>query len=198
MAFLMLGLLRSLGLLNWRLDQLEVTRPSRLGREGLKPGTKAPDFTLPAAVEGEISLRDFAGRKVLLVFTQAGCGPCHDMAPEFNRVHDKGEYQVLVVNNGEPDETREWAEEIHARFPVIRQEKFSLSKKYEIFATPFAFVIDEEGVITSNGIVGSRQYLTYVLSGAGNRDKTHHEEAERETALEHDSNSSLSKEPVHV
>ena len=106
LGFLVLGALRALGFVNWRLDQLELTRPSRLGRDGLKAGKKAPDFTLPCAAGGEISLHDFAGRKVLLVFTQSGCGPCHDMAPEFNCVQAKGECQVLVVNNGEPDETR--------------------------------------------------------------------------------------------
>lgn len=187
LGFLVLGALRALGLVNWRLDQLELTRPSRLGRDGLKAGKKAPDFTLPSASGGEISLHDFAGRKVLLVFTQSGCGPCHEMAPEFNRVQAKGEHQVLVVNNGEPDETRQWVAEIDARFPVLMQEKFSLSKRYEIFATPFAFLIDERGVIASSGIVGSAQYLGFVLTGAGNRIKKHHDEAERESAVERES-----------
>ncbi len=143
-------------MLNWRLDQLELTRPSRLGRDGLKVGRKAPDFTLPcAAGGGEVSLHDFAGRRLLLVFTQAGCGPCQDIVPELNRLQAKGDLQVLVVNNGEPAETRDWAAEIESRFPVLVQEKFSLSKKYEVFATPFAFLIDEQGVVTSTGIVGS-------------------------------------------
>src|SRR5262245_42455744 len=105
LAFLVLGTLRALGLVNWRLDQMEMTRPSRSGREGLKPGKKAPDFTLPSAVGGDVSLHDYAGRKLLLVFTQSGCGPCHDIAPELNRLHDKGEHQIVVVNNGDPEST---------------------------------------------------------------------------------------------
>ncbi len=199
LGFLVLGALRALGLVNWRLDQLELTRPSRLGRDGLKAGKKAPDFTLPCAAGGEASLHDFAGRKVLLVFTQSGCGPCHDMAPEFNRVQAKGEHQVLVVNNGEPDESREWAAEIQARFPVLMQEKFSVAKRYEIFATPFAFLIDEHGMITSSGIVGSAQYLGYVLTGAGNRAKKHHDEADRDSAFDRETADSFSsKEVTHV
>lgn len=199
LGFLVLGALRALGLVNWRLDQLELTRPSRLGRDGLKAGRKAPDFTLPCATGGEVSLHDFAGCKVLLVFTQAGCGPCHDMAPEFNRVQSKGEHQVLVVNNGEPDESREWAAEIQARFPILIQEKFSVAKRYEIFATPFAFLIDEHGVIASSGIVGSAQYLGYVLTGAGNRANKHHDETDRDSASERESLVSQSpKELIHV
>jgi len=179
LGFLVVGLLRALGLLKWRIEQLEVTTPRRVGRDGLKLGGKAPDFTLPSALNGEVALRQFAGRKTLLVFTQSGCGPCHDIAPELNRVHDQGEFQVVVVNNGAPDSTRLWASDVQARFPVLGQEKFELSKRYEVFATPFAFLIDEQGIITSKGIIGSREYLGYVLTGAGNRTKPRH--VQRET-----------------
>jgi peroxiredoxin len=131
-----------------------------------------------------LALRDFVGRKLLLVFTQSGCGPCHDIVPELNRIHDKGEYRVLVVNNGEGDDTRQWAEETKARFPVLAQEKFAVAKRYEVFATPFAFLIDEQGTVTSKGIAGSREYLGYVLNGEGNRGKKTHEEPERDSAVE--------------
>jgi methylamine dehydrogenase accessory protein MauD len=199
LGFLVLGSLRALGIVNWRVDQLELTRPSRLGRDGLKAGTKAPDFTLPCTSGGEISLHDFAGRKVLLVFTQSGCGPCHDMAPEFNRVQAKGELQVVVINNGEPDNSREWADEIQAQFPILIQAKFSVAKRYEIFATPFAFLIDERGIIASSGIVGSAQYLGYVLTSAGNRTRKHHDETNGKAAPNRDAeHSQPQQELTHV
>jgi methylamine dehydrogenase accessory protein MauD len=164
LGFLLLGTLRSLGLLSWRLEQLEATTPKRLGRDGLKPGKKAPDFTLPCAAGNEVSLHDFAGRKVLLVFTQAGCSPCSAVIPELNRL-ERGDTQVLIVNNGDPEATRTWSTEVGARFPVLAQTQFSISKKYEVFATPFAFLIDAKGVIVSKGIINNRQHIRYVLSG---------------------------------
>ena len=199
LGFLVLGTLRALGVLTWRVDQLGMVQPSRIGRDGLKLGKPAPDFTLPSAANGEASLHDFFGRKVLLVFTQSGCGPCRTIIPELNRVHDKGQHQVLVVNNGSPDDTRQWAAEVEARFPVLPQEKYSLSKRYEVYATPFAFLIDEQGVIASKGIVGSRQYLNYVLTGAGHRADTHHVEPERDSTVERDYGASVSlQETAHV
>src|SRR6516162_9497588 len=86
LGFLLLGTLRSLGLLSWRLEQLEATTPKRLGRDGLKPGKRAPDFTLPSVDGNEVALHDFRGRKVLLVFTQSGCAPCKAIVPELNRL----------------------------------------------------------------------------------------------------------------
>src|SRR5713101_7394309 len=144
LGFLLVGTLRALGLLTWRLEQLEATTPKRLGRDGLKPGKKAPDFTLPCANVGRVfnpsrrienpsydgttlSLHDFAGRKVLLVFTQSGCSPCQKIVPELNRLAAVGRIanpshpQVLVVNNGDTDATRKWSEEVGACFPVLAQ-----------------------------------------------------------------------------
>jgi methylamine dehydrogenase accessory protein MauD len=182
LGFLLLGALRALGLLRWRLEQLEATTPSRLGRGGLKQGKKAPDFTLPSVAGGEMSLHDFAGRRVFMVFTQSGCKPCHRIVPELNKLQRGSEVHVLVVNNGEMDATREWAGEANAAFTVLVQQQFSVSKRYEMYATPFAFLIDEHGVISSKGIINNGQHIGFVLSGAGDATKNGQTEPEPATA----------------
>ena len=61
---------------------------------------KAPDFTLSSIAGHEVSLHDFAGRKVLLVFVQPGCGPCHAVVPDLNRLASrKRDVQVLVAGH---------------------------------------------------------------------------------------------------
>ena len=169
LGFLLMGTLRALGLLSWRLEELQATMPSRLGREGLKIGKRAPDFTLPSVAGGERALHEFAGHKVLLVFTQSGCSPCKAIMPELNRLQSQGQYQVVVVNNSDPEATRQWAAETKARIPVLVQERFAVSKRYEVFATPFAFLIDGRRIIVSKGLIGTRQHLGYVLTALGNR-----------------------------
>ena len=199
LGFLVVGTLRALGLVNWRLEQLEATTPRRVGRDGLNVGAKALDFHLPCATGGERSLSEFAGRRVLLVFTQSGCGPCRDIVPELNRIADRGIHHVLVVNNGELEETRQWTAHGGARFPVLVQEHFSQSKRYQVFATPFAFLIDEHGIIISKGIAGSRQHLGYVLTGAGRRVKSRHMESQSDgTEESRQTEPHSSKEVSHV
>jgi methylamine dehydrogenase accessory protein MauD len=178
LAFLLLGALRSVALLRWQVAQLEATTPTRVGRSGLRPGKKAPEFTLPCTAGGEVGLEQYAGRKLLLVFMQPGCGPCHGIVPELNRLHDFGEVEVLVIHNGDPEAVRVWIEKHRPRFAVAVQDHFRLSKRYEVFATPFAFLIDERGVISSRGIVGTKQFLGFVLAGAGRDEKDGDGEAE--------------------
>jgi len=201
LGFLLLGTLRAVGLLSWRLEQLEATTPKRLGRDGLKAGRKAPDFTLPSAAGHEISLHDFNGRKILLVFTQSGCGPCKTIIPELNRL-ERGDTLVLVVNNGDTEATQKWSAEVDARFPVLAQTQFAVAKKYEVFATPFAFLIDEKGVIVSKGIIHNRQHIRYVLSGKRVEGPGDHADPESDIAERNESKESVtishSKEVSHV
>ena len=89
-SFLLWGALRMVGMLSWRMDQLEATTPTKVGRSGLKPGKKAPDFTLPDLDGKDVSLHDYAGRRMLIVFMQAGCGPCGEIVPELNRTTPGG------------------------------------------------------------------------------------------------------------
>src|SRR5262249_7863043 len=132
-------------------------------RGGLKPGKKAPAFTLPTVAGPEVSLADYASRQVLLVFVQTACGPCRAIAPALNRLHDSGHVAVLAVNKGETEPTRKWAAEAHIRFPVAMQEGVGVSKRYEVFATPFAFLIDAHGVIASKGLVSNEKQIDFVL-----------------------------------
>jgi methylamine dehydrogenase accessory protein MauD len=199
LGFLLLGALRALGLVSWRLEQLEATTPKRLGRDGLKVGARAPDFRLPNAAGIEQALSDFAGHRVLLVFTQSGCGPCRDIIPELNRISDRGDHQVIVVNNGALNDLPGLATDGIAKFPVLIQEHFGQSRRYQVFATPFAFLIDELGVIVSKGIAGSRKHLGYVLAGTGGPAKRRHVEASS-SQIEKSSRSEpySSKEVSHV
>jgi methylamine dehydrogenase accessory protein MauD len=200
LGFLLLGTLRAMGLLQWQLKQLQATTPSRVGRNGLPVGKKAPAFGLPSTDGKEIALADFPGRKVLVVFTQSGCSPCKAIVPELNRLAERGTYQVLVINNADIDQTRAWAREADARFPVLAQDKYAISKRFEAYATPFAFLIDEQGIIRSKGIAGSKQHLNFVLSGAGKKMETNVSETPAEPADVEVSATSVSykKEFQHV
>jgi thioredoxin-dependent peroxiredoxin len=53
----------------------------------LRPGAKAPAFTLPRDGDGTISLADFAGRKLVLYFYPRADTPgCTKEAIDFNRL----------------------------------------------------------------------------------------------------------------
>jgi thiol-disulfide isomerase/thioredoxin len=105
---------------------------------------------------------------VLLIFMQIGCGPCERIVPALNRLHQERGCRVLVVNNGDPARVREWAATVRARFPVLIQQRHEISRRYQVFATPFAFLLNEERVVISKGFVTRKPHLDFILAGNPN------------------------------
>jgi peroxiredoxin len=165
LGFLLLGVLRAMAHFTWRLQQLEATTPHRMGRSGLKLGSKARDFTC-FGPNGQRDLHEWFGGKILLVFLQIHCKPCEHIVPELNRLQHSGELQVVTVLSDTLEMVQKWAAEVSATFLTLTQQNLEVSRRYEVFATPFAFLIDEQGTIVSKGFVTSPQHIQFVLAAA--------------------------------
>jgi peroxiredoxin len=141
---------------------------SRIERSGLKAGTPAPGFSLPDLSGRTVSPEDYRGRRLLLVFSDPQCGPCDEIAPELARLHRQHEANglaLVMVGRGDPEENRKKARQNGFDFPVVLQKKWELSKQYGIFATPVAFLINEEGVIARDVAAGADAILELVSRG---------------------------------
>jgi peroxiredoxin len=128
---------------------------SRLKRDGLKAGAPAPDFRLPCLDGSERSLQDFRGRRVLLVFSDPHCGPCQALAPYLQKFClEHPDVSVLMISRGDPKENRAKVKEHGLTFPVVLQQRWEISRRYAIFATPVAYLIGETGLILHDVAVG--------------------------------------------
>ena len=117
----------------------------------------APDFRLPRIDDGELSLTDFRGGRVLLVFSDPDCGPCDELAPQLQAIHlQRPELQVdprrAARHRGESRE----AARLGLTFPIVLQKQWEVSLKYGMFATPIGYLIDERGVLGQRRCRGSR------------------------------------------
>jgi peroxiredoxin len=130
---------------------------SKVKRDGLKAGTPAPDFRLPCLDGTERSLQDFRGQRVLLVLSDPHCGPCQALAPDLEKFHlttNPADPAVVMISRGEPNENRAKVNEDGLTFPVLLQQRWEISRLYAIFATPVAYLLDEQGVIVKDVAVG--------------------------------------------
>jgi len=138
---------------------------SKLQRNGLAAGTPAPNFTLPRLDGGKLTLEEFRGKKVLLVFSDPKCGPCDALAPQLERQHRAlGDVQVLMVSRGEATANRLKAEEYGLTLPVVLQRQWEVSRDFGIFGTPVAYLIDEAGIIAADVAVGVEPILDLLSS----------------------------------
>jgi len=125
----------------------------------LEPGTEAPDIRLPSTPDQLVSLHEFRGRNVILVFYPADWSPvCGDqtalydeLLPEFHRWNA----QLLGISVDGPWCHVAFARDRKLRFPLLAdfEPKGAVARRYGVYRAQDGvceralFVIDGEGII---------------------------------------------------
>src|SRR3954471_19802346 len=182
-GWLLYGLLRQNGRMLLRVEALEAAleargdRPagrvfadrslaaSRINRSGLAPGTAAPEFRLPRLDGGEATLADYAGRRLLLVFSDPSCAPCMALLPRLSEAVKQTDVAVLVISRGDADVNQRKLAEAQVNLPVALQAHWEISRLYAKFVTPVAYLIDEQGRIAADPAEGGTAILTLLSTG---------------------------------
>lgn len=133
---------------------------SRIERNGLAPGTPAPDFCLPDLDGTLICMRQFRGQRVLLLFSDVHCGPCDELA---RRIGAQGGTlsggEILMVSRGEPEVNRAKATAYRLSFPILLQKQWEISRLYGRFGTPIGYLINEDGLIDAKVASGVAEIM---------------------------------------
>lgn len=179
LCWLVYGMLRQNGRILVRLDALESPESdqpaprrqgrvfadrslatSRLNRDGLKPGVAAPAFSLPAVDGRTVALADYAGRRVLLVFSDPECAPCMELLPRLDAASRVSDVPVLVISRGGVDANRRKLAAARSTLTVALQAHWEISRLYAQFSTPIAYLVDEQGRIASEVAAGATAILS--------------------------------------
>jgi len=78
------------------------------------------------------------------------------------RVADRpgeGKVTVVMISKGEPKENRVKVKEHGLTFPIVLQQQWEISRRYALFATPIAYLIDEQGFVSTDVAVGLEAIL---------------------------------------
>src|SRR5205823_1319131 len=112
LSFFLFQLFRAQGRILLRLDSLEransVPAPTALTAttRGLAIGTAVKEFHLPDPANKTVSLSDFRGRNVLLVYWSPSCGFCEMMAEELASLQKESKSRnleiVLITSEHDP------------------------------------------------------------------------------------------------
>jgi len=137
---------------------------------GLAVGTPAPAFRLPRLDGGELSLEEYRGRRLLLVFSDPACEPCDALAPALQRAYRRQPRpEMLMISRGEPEANRRQADEHGLSFPIVLQRHWEVSRDYGMLATPIGYLIDERGLIALDVAVGMEAIVALASNPAAAR-----------------------------
>jgi peroxiredoxin len=141
-------------------DEKQSLTSSRIKRDGLKAGTPAPEFTLPALDGTEISLSSFRGKTLLLVFSDPFCAPCNSLMPKLDELYRKSDdLKVLVISRSDAQANRDKVKELGLTMPWVLQKSWEISREYAMFATPIGYLVGEDGVLVEDVAVGGNAIM---------------------------------------
>lgn len=125
----------------------------------LKTGSTAPDFSLKVTPDQRLSLSDFQGHPVILVFYPADFSPvCSDEVALYNEVlpeFQKYQAQVMGISADNVWCHLAFAEDYNLRFPLLSdfQPKGEVAMKYNAYledegeAARAIYLVDRDGAI---------------------------------------------------
>jgi peroxiredoxin len=125
----------------------------------LPAGTPAPDFTLPSTPDQKVSLSEFRGQPVILVFYPADWSPvCGDELALYQELLSEFQSygaQLMGISVDGPWSHLAFAQDRHLHFPLLSdfEPKGQVSRLYGVYqedegeAGRALFVIDSEGII---------------------------------------------------
>ncbi len=124
-------------------------------------GAKAPDFMLQDQNGKSVSLHDFAGKIVVLEWTNPDCPFVQRQYKEktmttlSSRYQDKG-VVWLAINSGHSatnDSDKQWAAAQDISYPELNDSSGSTGKAYHATNTPDMFVIATDGTLVYEGAI---------------------------------------------
>ena len=136
---------------------------------GLPVGSGAPDFLLASADGQEVSLDSLLseGRRLMLVFVDSSCGPCHALLPDLSgwQRRYRDELTLALVASGDEAGNRARASE-HGLSVLLLQQEREVSESYGAPGTPSAVMVNTDGLIESPVVGGADAIATLVAQAA--------------------------------
>ena len=150
-----------------------VAREADVGRyleSGLRPNAvlgQAPNFSLPAVDGGQVSLSQFRGRQVVILFTLSGCPQCVEALDQLQGTSEAlRNVQVLVINGGDTAEQfRRLAERFPGDFEYLGPDGAGdVLADYRISAFPTMVVVGSNGLVQAQIVGADARSLARVLN----------------------------------
>lgn len=166
-----MALLNGTGLAQSGDDRKPSLAKSRINRNGLDAGTPAPFFELPLIKGGTINLAAYKGRSLFLVFSDPECGPCQALVPLLEDAHqNRKDLAVLVISRRDRETNLKKVAEHHITFDIALQKSWEISMLYGIFATPVAYLINPDGIVT-HAVARGLDDISALLASDSNQSK---------------------------
>jgi peroxiredoxin len=108
----------------------------------------APDFTLQDMNGKNVSLKDFKGKNVLLIFTTTWCPYCKREVPELNEMNSKykGKLEILAIDmNESKTKVESFIKKYQVTYTTLLDREATVARNYGIRGVPTKVLVGPDG-----------------------------------------------------
>lgn len=146
-----------------QIEVIQALQPLQHPR-GLEVGRAAPSFSLPDAEGHIVSLKDYFGKPVLIIFSSTTCPSCKEMYPALKNFSEKyAGITILMISKSSEDDNLQLLQEEDFTFPVLPWENKVVSD-YQVPGTPWFYMIDSQGKVANQGTASSLEELEALVN----------------------------------
>lgn len=163
-AYLMLVLLRQVGILNLRI----VPAGARSVSTGPKVGEKAPELQLSDMRDSSriLAVPSDGGQSLMMVFVSPGCSSCKQLTPGINTLFAESSHDILwaVIALGSPSECSAFQKQYFNSSLMFCHGNDRVRDLYEIATTPYAILMRPDATVLAAGIVNHIEHLESMIA----------------------------------
>jgi cytochrome c biogenesis protein CcmG, thiol:disulfide interchange protein DsbE len=123
------------------------------GSSAIAVGDVAPNFDLPSLEGDRVSLSELRGQPVIVNFWASWCNPCRQefpiLADTLDEYESDGLAVVGVTYRDIESDSRDFADEFGATWPLAVDEDGVAAQAYGVRAIPVTFFIDADSVVVA-------------------------------------------------
>lgn len=158
LAVMLLGVARQVGVLHRRLGPAGALMTSA----GAKVGDKGPEFELPSMDGTTIKIggANASKKSTLIAFVAPDCPVCSSLIPIYKSIAatEKNSVDLIFASDEAISGHQAYrTDKAIENFPYVLSTELGMA--FEIGKLPYAVLLDEEGVISSQGLVNSREHI---------------------------------------
>ena len=116
-------------------------------------GAPAPLWTLPTPDGGTIALEDLRGKVVIMDFWATWCGPCRQVMPALQEIHEThgDELVVIGVNTWEQEDPAAFMVDNGYTYPIVINGD-EVAQQYFVEGIPTFYVIAQDGTVAFHAV----------------------------------------------
>lgn len=135
-----------------------------IARDGIAIGERAPSLK-DRKTWNRQQVASHEAKPVILVFLSPTCRACINLIPDWNQaVHKHQEIHFRVILVGDRQKSEEILKEQTLEGEILLDEDRHILEEHRVRVTPFAFILDEEGVVRGKGLCNGTGHIHSLIS----------------------------------